>query len=399
MTRLAIFACAFAACGDPAATDDDPAPDAPADATPDIAYPLPVPDGFPKPRNPADNPVTAEKAELGRWLFHDKRLSFNETVACGSCHVQARAFTDPDPVSRGALGDPLRRNSMALSNIAYNVSQTWANPVLRALEQQALVPLFGDNPIELGATGHEQEILGRLRADARYTPMFAAAFPGASDPYTIPNVIAAIATFQRTLLSGDSRYDRHRRGDAAALTAEEKRGLGLFNSEALECHHCHGGFNFTLSVDFAGGPPATPSFFNTGLYNVDGAGAYPLRDRGLFEVTVSNSDMGRFKVPSLRNVGVTAPYMHDGSMATLEEVVAFYERGGRLIEQGPDAGDGRASPLKSSFIQGFALTAADRAALLAFLRALTDDAFLTDPRFADPFVALPVATPSNIPPR
>ena len=126
-------------------------------------------------------------------------------------------------------------------------------------------------------------------------------------------------------------------------------------------------------------------FHNTGLYNLDGIGGYPLDNTGLFDMTGEVRDMGRFKAPSLRNIAVTAPYMHDGSVATLEDVIANYERGGRLIEEGAQAGDGRLSPFKSEFVTGFELTAAERADLLIFLEALTDETLLTDPRFASPF--------------
>jgi cytochrome c peroxidase len=161
--------------------------------------------------------------------------------------------------------------------------------------------------------------------------------------------------------------------------------MDLFFSERLECFHCHGGFNFTDSTTHANTNIDRVGYHNTGLYNLDGNGAYPADNTGLYDMTGVRRDMGRFKAPSLRNVALTAPYMHDGSVATLEDVLAHYERGGRLIEEGPDAGDGRLSPFKSEFVTGFELSAQERSDLIAFLNALTDQSVLTDNRFANPF--------------
>jgi cytochrome c peroxidase len=185
-------------------------------------------------------------------------------------------------------------------------------------------------------------------------------------------------------VSGNAPLDRHRRGEIV-LDESTLRGEALIFSERLECHHCHGGFNFSIAVDHAGLAEPNVAFFNTGLYNVGGTGAYPARDQGLFELTQDPDDQGRYRPPTLRNVAVTAPYMHDGSVATLDEVIRIYERGGRLIESGPDAGDGRLNLNKSPFVSGFTLSDQDRADLIAFLEALTDPTFLTDPTLADPF--------------
>ena len=195
-----------------------------------------------------------------------------------------------------------------------------------------------------------------------------------------------MAAFIRTMISGDSPFDRWAyQDDRAALSESAVRGMDLFFSENLECHHCHGGFNFALSSTHEGQAFDQMAFHNNGLYNVDGEGAYPLKDRGLYDFTGVPADMGRFRAPSLRNVELTAPYMHDGSIATLEEVVDMYAAGGRVIEAGEFAGDGRASPHKSTFVNGFELTPQEREDLLAFLRSLTDDAFVEDPRFSSPF--------------
>ena len=349
-------------------------------------YPLPVPTGFPRPLVPADNPLTTDKAELGRHLFYDVRLSGNGRQACSSCHLQERAFTDGKALAVGSTGQTHPRNSMTLVNVAYATTLTWPNPVLRTLEQQVTVPMFGIDPIvELGMRGHEDEILARMKAETAYPPLFGAAFPSAPDPFTIENVERALASFERTILSGSSRFDRFLyRGEVDALTDVEKRGYQLFGSETMECFHCHGGFGFTDSVSFAGAP-GDPSFHNNGLYNIGGTGAYPPGNHGLVDFTTVPSDMGRFKVPTLRNVEKTAPYMHDGSIATLEEVIDHYSAGGRTVTSGPYAGVGSQNPYKSGFIVGFTITPDDKAAVVAFLRSLTDDDLLTDPKLANPW--------------
>ncbi len=344
-----------------------------------------LPPGFPEPWVPEDNPMSAAKVELGRHLFYDVRLSANETQSCGSCHEQARAFADGKVVPSGSTGTALRRNSMTLTNAAYSYPLTWANPLLPTLEQQILVPLFGESPVELGASGHEDEILGRLRDDARYPELFAAAFPELDDPFTFERIRQALACFVRTMISGGSPYDRYNAGDTTALTESQRRGLEIFHSEALQCHHCHFGFDFSGAVKHAGTVHESLAYHNTGLYDVDGQGAYPVIDQGLLEITFEPDDMGKFRAQTLRNVAVTGPYMHDGSVATLAEVIAIYERGGRLVEDGPNAGDGAQNPHKSGFVSGFTLTDQEREDLLAFLEALTDEEFLTDPRLSDPF--------------
>ena len=162
--------------------------------------------------------------------------------------------------------------------------------------------------------------------------------------------------------------------------------MDLFFSERLECFHCHGGFNFTDSTTHASSKTEQVGYHNTGLYNLNGDGSYPSDNTGLYDMTGVRRDMGRFKAPSLRNVEVTAPYMHDGSVRALEDAIAHYERGGRLIEDGPHAGDGRLSPYKSEFVAGFELSDAERGDLVAFLESLTDESVLTDERFSNPFV-------------
>jgi len=347
-----------------------------------------LPPGFPVPKVPADNPVTAERVQLGRRLFYDERLSGNGAQSCGSCHEQARAFTDGRGRAVGSTGQDHPRSAMSLANVAYASSFTWANPTLASLEAQALVPLFGDDPIELGLSGSLDATIEALQDDEGYAALFESAFPDEQGEVSLDTITKALATFQRVLISGRAPYDRFvHDGEAGALSASAQRGLGLFFSERLECFHCHGGFNFSGAVTHVGKAFDENTFHNNGLYDLDGAGAYPRDNTGLFASTGVPSDMGRFKAPTLRNIAKTAPYMHDGSIATLAEVIDHYAAGGRNVEQGPYAGDGRRSPLKSDMVPGFAITEHEKADVIAFLESLTDEDFLTDTRLSDP--ALP----------
>lgn len=346
-----------------------------------------LPANFPPPRVPSDNPMSEAKVELGRFLFYDHRLSGNGTQACASCHHQDKAFTDGRTVAVGSTGALHPRNAQGLANVVYNTTLTWANPSLLSLEAQAQVPLFGDAPVEMGLNdSNVVEVLARVQNDTRYVGLFKAAFPGSTQPITWGNVTRAIAAFQRTLISGNSRYDQYLQGKAS-LSASELRGLTLFNSEKAECFHCHGGFNFNDQVVHASTQVLDTPFHNTGLYNIDGTGAFPAGNQGLFEFTGRAQDRGKFRAQSLRNVEVTAPYMHDGSIATLAEVLDFYAAGGRNITSGPHAGDGRLNPNKSDLVARIDLSVQDKADLVAFLKTLTDHEFLTNPQISNPFKA------------
>jgi len=348
-----------------------------------------LPAGFPRPNVPSDNPMSNAKVALGRHLFYDTRLSVDGTFSCATCHRQDRAFADDKARGVGVTGEVHPRGSMSLANIAYAPVLTWANPAQRRLESQALVPMFGDDPIELGLAGREQELLARLAAEPTYGGLFAAAFPGEASPITLGNVTRAIASFERVLLSGGSPYDRDRSGQQPrAMSLSAQRGEEMFLSARTECSRCHRGFHFSSAVDHAGQAAPEVEFHNNGLYNVDGNGTYPAPNTGVHAVTRDASDMGRFKAPTLRNIAVTAPYMHDGSLATLDEVIAHYERGGREMTAGAHQGDGARSRLKSPFVTGFELTSQERADLIAFLESLTDEAFLRDERFANPWLAV-----------
>lgn len=344
-----------------------------------------LPQGYPPPAVPADNPITSAKVELGRWLFYDTRLSGNKTMSCGTCHIQALAFTDGRPRAIGSTGEVHPRGSMSLVNVAYASRLTWANPLLDRLEDQALIPLLGEQPVEMGLGGQAEEIPALLRTDPRYKELTARAFPEDRDPYSLLNGIRAISAFVRTIVSFESPYDHYINGDDGALSEAALRGMELFFSERLECFHCHGGFNFSDSTTHANSTVEQVGYHNTGLYNLDGNGAYPPDNTGLYDLTGERRDMGRFKAPSLRNVALTAPYMHDGSVATLNDAIQHYERGGRLLEEGAFAGDGRLSPFKSGFVGGFELVISERQDVIAFLDSLSDSSVSSDERFANPF--------------
>jgi cytochrome c peroxidase len=352
-----------------------------------------LPDTVPEPRVPEDNPMTAAKVELGRFLFFDKRLSANETQSCGSCHQQELAFTDGLAQAEGSTGDIHPRSSMSIANAGYAASLTWANEAVVLLEKQALVPMFGEDPVELGMANMEDELLRRMREDDDYPTMFSEAFPLEIDPVSLDSITKAISAFQRQVTSFNSKVDRWQARDSTALNESEQRGMALFFGgtnaagvdDAFECFHCHGGFLFSQSSDDAGQVFTQKFFMNNGLYNLDEDGSYPPGNEGIYEMSGDPADKGKFKPPSLRNIELTAPYMHDGSIETLEEVLDHYARGGRLIESGPNAGDGRDNPNKNSLLNGFTMTEQEKQDMLAFLRALTDEELLTNPAFSDPF--------------
>jgi cytochrome c peroxidase len=381
LTLLAA-ACASGGAADPALPMAAASPDGLAASN----YDFGLPEWAPQPVEPASNPTTPAKVELGRRLFYDVRLSADRSKSCASCHHQELAFTDGLPVSPGVTGQLTPRNSMSLANVAYAPVLTWSNPLLHTLEQQALVPLVGQEPVELGMAGLDEEMVSRLKAEPVYQELFPQAFPDMKGKISLATVVRALSAFQRTIISVDSPYDRYRYGgDVDAISESALRGEALFFSEKFECHHCHNNFNLNDNVIHSRAPHPEIAFHNTGLYNLDAKGGYPPGNTGIAELTGRPEDMGRFRAPSLRNVAVTAPYMHDGSIRTLDEVLDHYAAGGRTIAEGPNKGVGRDNPLKSSFVPGFEMTAEERADLIAFLRSLTDEKFLTDPRYSDPW--------------
>ena len=345
-----------------------------------------LPKGFPEPLVPADNPMSEAKFQLGRHLFFDKRLSGNGTMGCGSCHFQNLAFTDGKAVATGSTGDHTSRGAMSIVNSAYYPTITWANPSQYTLEIQAQVPMFVENlAVELGITDENKAaVLARFQNDADYPRSFKEAFPGDAQPITFLNIVKAIAAFERGVLSGNSRYDQAAAGEIT-LTAAEERGRKLFFSEQAQCSTCHSGFNFSDQTVSVTSPKSDKPFHNTGLYNVDGKGAYPDDNPGLIGMLPQPENMGKFRVPSLRNIALTAPYMHDGSIATLDEVLNVYAAHGRNITSGPNKGDGRRNPFKDARLNKIKLNKSERADIIAFLKTLTDESLLTNPRYADPF--------------
>ena len=346
-------------------------------------YQWPIIEGFPKPQVPKNNPMTQEKVELGKALFFDKNLSANQQQACASCHHQAFAFGENIPHSVGSTGQDHRRNAPVLVNIAYNKTLTWAHDGLTSIERQILLPMFGEFPVELGITGHEEEVLARFKA-IEYQALFAEAFPEQTLSFDL--IVKALASYVRSLISLNSPFDTYAYlADDSAISASALRGMNLFFSEKLECHHCHGGFNFTQSTSHEKQLIDRRPFHNTGLYNVSfddekSQAGYPKHDVGLAEISTLARDNGRFRAPTLRNIEVSAPYMHDGSIASLSEVIDFYAAGGRNITTGEFKGDGRSNPLKSQFIKGFILTDEEKTDLIEFLKTLTDPTFLSDPQ-------------------
>ena len=297
---------------------------------------------------PADNAISAEKVALGRRLFYDVRLSGNGTQACASCHQQSRAFTDARARAVGSTGELHPRGAMSLANAAYSASLTWIAAGQRRLEDQMLVPLLGESPREMNLGGRETEIVSRLGGDV-YSKLFSDAFPGEREPVNLRNVQKAIASFERTLLSGNAPYDRLVwKDEREALSPAARRGMALFFSERLACSKCHSGFTFSGPVAWEGRPPPDPAFEDNGVG-------------------------GRFRTPTLRNIAVTAPYMHDGRFATLGAVIDHYSSGGA-----PSAS-------RRALVRGFAVTEGEKADLIAFLESLTDAGFLEDPLLADPW--------------
>ncbi len=297
--------------------------------------------------------LTEEGIALGRRLFHEKALSDDGSMSCASCHVQANGFSDPQPFSTGTNGAVGTRNAMAIINLGWDDHFFWDGR-RHSLEEQAHDPVT--NPIEMGNTW--PVVVERLQADPAYPGLFRAAFGTSTIDSNL--VTRAIAMFERTLVSFNSRYDRFRfEGDSLALTEQEQRGLTLFMRDA-HCVDCH---SEELFADHA--------LRNNGLDMVPA-------DPGLGGVTGNPGDVGRFKVTTLRNIAATAPYMHDARFATLEQVVDFYADN---VQLGAPGLDGHMFPWMAGQVD---LDTQDRADLVAFLRALTDSTFLTNPAFGAP---------------
>jgi cytochrome c peroxidase len=299
----------------------------------EFAWKLPA--GFPEPAVPADNPMSVAKVALGEILFSEPRLSITGQYSCQSCHSPARGFTDGLPRSRGAMGESLPLNAPTLLNVAYNASFGWRDPNLRTLEQQMRGPLFNEHPRELGLAGRERELEHALAADPEFARGFAAAFPGAAAPVTMDNVIRAIAAYERTLLAGDSPFDRYVfAGDHNALSERQKAGMQLFFSARTGCAACHSGINFNGEWVDREHPEATPTFADTGT-----------------GVAV--------RVPTLRNLPVTAPFMHDGRFATLDAVLDHYEQLATAVKADARLRRAPLTTVELQQLQAFLLSLAD----------------------------------------
>ncbi len=369
-------------------------------------YEWDLPAGVSPPRLPLGAPMTPARVELGRHLFYDTRLSGNGTQSCATCHIQALAFTDGRPRGLGSTGQRHPRSAMSLVNVAYRDALTWGNPTLLTLEEQVLVPLFATDPVELGLTGHEERVYAALAASPVYERLFAAAFPrfdsmdsDETDPEPLVStekIALALAAFQRSIVSFRSPYDRYRfHGDETALSPAARRGMELFFSRRARCGGCHLGrpdqthsaLSTDISLNLDGGSktatsslslPAVFNFHNTGLYNLPGPVPYPPENTGRHAHTGNLEHVGQFRIPTLRNVTLTAPYMHDGSIAALSEVLDHYVAGGRAP-----------NPQQSDAIEPLALRDDQRQDLIAFLQSLTDEELLRDPRWSDPWVLEP----------
>jgi cytochrome c peroxidase len=286
---------------------------------------------------PADNPQTPEKIELGKLLFFDPRLSGNGHWACATCHNPSLGYSDGLPRALGFMETELGRHTPTILNAAYNTSQFWDGRA-KSLEEQAKMPVLSKAEMNM----LEKEVVSFLNGIPDYRRRFKSVFGGTP---TLNDAAKAIASFERTLVAGDSRFDRYMKGDKKALTIQEKKGLILFMGKA-SCTQCHNGPNFSDS-----------KFHNVGTKHVG-----PLAvDHGRMNVTSNPNDMHAFKTPTLRNIAITPPYMHDGVFSTLEQVVEFYNKGGEN------------KPHKSPKIFPLNLTDEEKANLVAFMKTLTSE--------------------------
>jgi cytochrome c peroxidase len=314
---------------------------------PEVPYPLDVPSWFPTMEIPSENQLTKARVELGRKLFYEPLLSLDSSISCGSCHQQERAFTDGMPIAIGVDGAVGSRNAPALANIGYS-PYFFHDGGVETLELQSQQPIFSIEEMRFSIAG----FLERIKEDEAYKQLFWEAYQREPDAFGISR---AIASFERTFISGNSRFDQHEyQGMADALSEQELRGKALFFSEGTKCSSCH---EPPLFTNYA--------FENIGLYT-------NYADSGRVRISHLQEDNGKFKVPTLRNIELTSPYMHDGSMQTLEEVVAYFNAGGvGHPNQHPD-------------IKPLGLSEQERSDLVAFLKTLTDPSFVSNGELSDP---------------
>lgn len=314
--------------------------------------------------------------QLGRLLFFDERLSANQKMSCATCHIPNLAFTDGKTTAIGTFGDTVLRNTPTVLNLADNELFNWANNSLTTLQLQANNPLFGMHPIEMGLDSTNIHALDFAKNDRLYKPLLNQLSLRQLNYNIVKNAIAA---YTKTLISRNSKYDKFK-FNKATLTKSEMAGMALFFGDDLMCARCHNKNDFDL--------PANPNMFtyqNIGLYNVDSSFSYGNGDNGLFAITNDKEDKGRFKIPSLKNIALTAPYFHDGSVKTLSEVITVYANGGRNITQGKNKGNGINHPNKHPLIQGFTITEKQKNQLISFLHTLTDTSYLSNNWYKNPF--------------
>lgn len=332
-------------------------------------YAFNIPSGYPQPLQPSNNITTEEGVELGRRLFYDKRLSGNNAMSCGTCHLQAFAFAEQSQFSTGINGQQGHRNSMSLVNLAFNQNQHffWDGRA-KTLEKQVFDPVR--NPLEMASDWNM--VAQKIKSEPIYPPMFEKAFGSTQiDSTRISN---AIAQFLRTIVSFNSRFDKWAKGEGQ-LTAQELNGLNLIQSQTKgDCFHCHNSADKLFS---------RYGHTNNGL-DPQSAWSNPNFDFGLYHVTGNNSDKAKFKVPTLRNVMLTAPYMHDGRFATMEDVlINHYLTGGQVSETIDPLME--YSPQIMPNNPGLNLTPQDIQDIIAFLHTLTDTDLTTNPKFSDPW--------------
>lgn len=327
----------------------------------------PTPYEFPElkffPKLPfTDNPPTVEGAELGRFLFYDPILSADETFSCSSCHRQEAAFSDaPNRFSEGIDGNFMRRNTMPLFNLAWYPALFWDGKAA-SIEEQVFHPVRAHDEMNLNWTKAVQ----RIQSSQFYRPKFQAAFGHVMIDSLL--IAKAIAQFERTLISNNSKYDQVLRGEAY-FTEDEYKGFVLVNDQSMgDCLHCH-----TTDANALG---TTGKFSNNGLEAAFNPEDYS--DKGKAEVTGQENEIGQFRIPSLRNVAVTAPYMHDGRFRTLEEVLDFYSEG---VNESYNID----SKMQYAHQGGVRLTKDEKVQIVTFLKTLTDTTFLTNPAFGNPF--------------
>ena len=321
-------------------------------------------------------------ASLGRYLFYDNHLSLNHSKSCGSCHAPEFAFTDGYRRSVSPMGENLKHNSPSLLNTQTNQYYDWANPLAKTYRQQMQRPLYGKHPVELGLDMHFDKVKKYIVQDENYQTLWRKAFKADTNAVSMKNIEIALEAYLNTLVSTNSKYDQYIQGDTRIFSSAEKHGLKLFRSEALSCSKCHPEPSFTLATKEVN---MAQIYVNIGLCDYTALLSAKDSDLGLYENTQNLQDLGKFKIPSLRNCGITAPYMHDGSVASLSEVIDTYQNGGRIQTSSNSLSKYKTSETKHPFIQGFELSAIDKQSLIAFLQTLTDTSYLSQEHFLNPF--------------